>query len=130
MKYVLLAIALAIVMVLVSIIVFQVLSPKYERNISGIEVATQQMGGATIFNYMPLLSEDLNWDTLTNEERIGTARAATKLAIDRASQEGVSNYNVLGLSALDRQTLFLCTSGDEVIVLYSGDGHVPVPLNG
>ncbi|MCL2808221.1 MAG: hypothetical protein FWD27_08760 [Coriobacteriia bacterium] len=128
----LLIVAIVAVLVLALVITGVLLfnsGSRYQKNISTIETTTQQMGGATITNYITLVAENVNWEELSADERAGTARYAVNLVINRAQEEGVSSFNILGMSEPNRQTLFLYTSsGEETITLFVGDEQVPVSL--
>ena len=100
----------------------------YEQNIAKIETSTQQIGGATVTNYMPLLAENVDWDNLSDKEREGTARCAVGLATEKAATAGAQSFNVLGQSANNRQTVFLYVSGEATITLFIGDEYVSIPL--
>jgi len=123
------AVVLVVVLVIAGVLLFNSGSSRYQKNISGIETTTQQMGGATITNYITLVAENINWTEISEDERAGTARYAVNHIIERAQEEGVSNFNILGMSEPDRQTLFLYTnSSEETVTLFVGEEQVPVSL--
>jgi hypothetical protein len=107
----------------------QIFAPKYDQNIGTIKTASQEMGGATSTNYMPILAESVNWDSLSDGDREGTARYAVNEAITKAESEGKDSYNVVGMSADGSKPVFLYTAGGETLTLFVGEESVLVPLS-
>ncbi|MCL2807565.1 MAG: hypothetical protein FWD27_05310 [Coriobacteriia bacterium] len=124
-----LIVLLIIALVAAGFIFFQMNSSRYQNNIGNFEVATQQMGGATIINYLPVLADGIDWDVLSAEERAGTARYAVNHAIERAEADNAAGFNVMGLSAQERQTLFIYTGSGDSITLYVEGEYEAIPLN-
>ncbi len=131
-KRVVAAIAGTFVVLLIAVVVFgtQVFSShsRYAQNISAVESTTQQVGGVTVTNYTPILADGIDWETLSADDREGTALYAVNTATEMALTNGTPSFNVLGMSAIDHQTLFLYTSEAEAVTLYSGDEYLQVPV--
>jgi len=125
-----LILGLAVIVVLIAILAFNVLSPNAQQSIATIESATQQSGGVSTTNYLPILADNVNWETLSDREREDIARYAVAQAIERAEAEYVTYFNVLGQSAGDRKTVFLFTYGAEHITLFVDDDYILLPYKG
>jgi len=119
---------IALILVLIAFLIFRFVVGGTQQSIATIETTTQQMGGASTTNYLPILADNVNWEKLTDKEREDIARYAVGLAMDQAVAEGVQSYNVLGMKPGDRKTVFLYTGGGEYITLYVGDDYVLLPM--
>ena len=125
-----LAVALVLILLIGGYIVSQMLSPTYETNITSIEVTAQQASGVTITNYVPVLSDNVDWGTLSDADRAGTARYAVNQAIDQATANGITSYNVLGMTDADRTAVFFYSGGADTVTLYIGGESTSIPLDG
>jgi hypothetical protein len=112
---------------LIFVIAIYVFSPS--RYIGATQVSMQEVGGATTTNYMPVLAEDVDWDALSDIERANIARHAVKSTIARATNEGIKNFRVVGLSHSENRPVFLFTGGDNLFI-YLGGKATSIPLNG
>jgi len=102
----------------------------YENNITNIETSTQQSSGVTTSNYVPLLAEGVDWASLSDADRAGTARYAVNEAIAKAKADGVTRYNVLGMTSTDRQVIFLYTGGGDTVTISVNGEYTSIPLSG
>jgi len=98
-----------------------------EQNIARMETSTQQMGGITTTNYVPILADRVDWEAISETERANIARYAVNLAITEAEANGVRSYNVLGMTP-ERKSVFLFSDGSDTIVIYVNDTFEVVPL--
>ncbi|MDR2109350.1 MAG: hypothetical protein LBP28_07855 [Coriobacteriales bacterium] len=114
--------------VLALIVGISAFAPAFAGSISDIEVATQQTSGATTTNYMPILAEGINWADLSDDERAGTARYAVNSAAKLAEQNGVTDFNVMGISPTDKQPVFLYTGGKTLSIHLDGTSQT-ISLN-
>jgi len=118
--------ALVLILILAGIAVFSMFGSP-QQSVDRIDVTTQQMGGATMYNYLPVLNEKIDWNKLKDDEREKIARYAVNAAIEKATADGARDYNIMGMS-YDWNTVFLYSLTTEQITLYVEDGYVSIPL--
>jgi hypothetical protein len=98
------------------------------RYIGATQVSAQEIGGAAVTNYMPILAEDVDWEALSDAERVNVARYAVNTAMAQATNDSAENFRVVGLSHLEKQPAFLF-SGGETLFIYFGGEATSVPLS-
>lgn len=123
------ATTLMLVLAITGIILLRMSPSGYQNNISRIEISTQQIGGATSTNYLPVLADNVNWNALSADERAGTARYAVNYAIENATTVGTTSFSVWCLSGDDRQTIFLYSSGEDTISLLADSEYISILLD-
>ncbi|MCL2750113.1 MAG: hypothetical protein FWE96_03795 [Coriobacteriia bacterium] len=128
--FVVLLLGLAVIVALVVVLAFNFFSTNAQQSIVTIESATQQSGGVSTTNYLPILADHINWENLSDKEREDIARYAVAEATKRAEAEYVNYFNVLGQSSGERKTLFLFTHGAEHITIFVNDDYVLLPYKG
>ena len=126
--FLVMVITVALILVLVAVLLFGVFSSTPRQSISNIEVTTQQSGGVTTTNYLPILADNINWQSLSDQQREDIARYAVNLAIEKSVEDNARDFNVLGMTSGDRKTVFLFTGGADIITLYTDDNYVLIPL--
>ena len=119
----------ALILVLVAVLLFNVFTSTPRQSIANIEVTTQQSGGVTTTNYLPILADNINWHSLSDQQREDIARYAVNLAIEKSVEDNARDFNVLGMTSEERKTVFLFTGGSDTITLYTDDNYVLIPLN-
>jgi hypothetical protein len=124
-------ILLLIVAAAVSVFIgFYAFSGGFARNISTIETTIQDNNGAPSTNYIPVLAETVNWDLLSEDDRLGTARYAINKSIAQAETDGVSIFAVMGVRANRPDSPVFLYTGGESLVLYVDEEPVRALLNG
>ncbi|GHU68674.1 hypothetical protein AGMMS49983_21590 [Clostridia bacterium] len=127
-KNVLILIILTVAMIAL-ILVIVIAKPLDEKlsGISAIEVSTQNTGGVMSTNYMPILEESIDWAALSDDERADIARAAVRVARDQAEQDGITKFNVIGLSRPGNEPIFLYYGDESLFVYVNGEATV-IPI--
>jgi hypothetical protein len=130
-------VAVLVVLAVVASLLFgqQLFNKTYESNIATFRISTQQTGGVTSTNYMPVLAEGVSWEALNDSDREGTARYAVNAAIEQADKDSKQSFSVVGVpadSAGDMKPVFLYTSAEgKTINIFVGEELVQqLPLSG
>jgi hypothetical protein len=92
-----------------------------------VEVAAQDVNGATATNYTPILEDDVDWEALSDSARADIARYAVNAAIEQAKQDGITTFNVMGLIRPQDQPIFLYISENNLYVYAKGEANL-IPL--
>ncbi|GHT79385.1 hypothetical protein FACS1894104_4000 [Actinomycetota bacterium] len=95
--------------------------------INTTETSTQNVGGVTATNYMPILEDDVDWESLSDGERADIARYAVNAAINEAEKDGITTFNVMGLCRPEDQPVFLYSGGDSLSIYVNGEASA-IPL--
>jgi cell division septation protein DedD len=126
--------ALTVLMVLAALAVVVGLSActqgsdqQASENIATIKLQSQQVDDVTSVNYIPVLAQDVNWEQLSDEVREATARYAVNEAINQATENDISSYSVMGMTADESSWVFLYTGGDMLTLVVNGES-VSIPL--
>ena len=131
-RIIIIALVVVVVLILIigGIILSRMSSTSYETNITNMEVTTQQSSGVTTTNYVPVLADNVDWGSLSDAARAGTARYAVNQAIDQANTNGVTSYSVLGMTDADRTAVFFYSGGADTVTLFVGGESTSIPLDG
>ncbi|GHT78915.1 hypothetical protein FACS1894104_2770 [Actinomycetota bacterium] len=95
--------------------------------IAETETSTQNVSGVTATNYMPILEDDVDWESLSDGERADIARYAVNAAIAKAEQDGITTFNVMGICRPENQPVFLYSGGDSLSIYVNGEANT-IPL--
>ncbi|MDR3224728.1 MAG: hypothetical protein LBT52_00320 [Clostridiales Family XIII bacterium] len=107
-----LIIIIAAVAVVAAVVVFLYVSgafgsSQYAENISSIEKAQQNVNGAQVTNYLPLLAEDVDWAAIDEKKREGIAKYAVNEALAQAEADQASIFNIMGMTYDQSKPVFL-----------------------
>jgi hypothetical protein len=69
---------------------------QYEKYISGIETFRYDANGIPTTGYQVNITQDTDWDKLSKEDRQGIARYGVQKALEKADEDGATNFSVLG----------------------------------
>lgn len=91
------------------------------QNIASIDVSnTQEISGLIVQNYTALLAKNVVWESLSENERVATARYAAKATIIRAVVEGKHYFNLIGLDRKGGDCLFSLCGGEQLTLYCNG----------
>jgi hypothetical protein len=72
---------------------------KGANDIATISVGTQVSNDVTMSNYEVRLKDSVNWSSLSDSDREKIAKAGYTQAQDKIKEDGVHNYNIIGITA-------------------------------
>jgi hypothetical protein len=93
-------------------------------------MSAQGSGSAEVptTNYLPVLTEDTDWRTISDETRAGIARYAVNTALGMAKSENISNYNILGTTANGDAAFLYVPKGEIIQIIVDVGNQDEIPL--
>jgi uncharacterized protein HemX len=93
---------------------------RYSGKIAVIEKHTQDINGAAAMNYLPILKENVDWNSVSAKEREGIARYAVGEVLKQVKAEQTGIFTIMGMDQ-DRAPIFAYEQGGAIMIYAGGN---------